>query len=138
MDWQVDLGSWIYISWLMRSGGSPCFARRRGRQSRADERLGFFQDLVHVGLTAKTLGVDLIDVLGSGWPRRKPTVGRHYLQPTEWRGVAGAVQIFASDISQQAIEKARIGRYLENIAADMSAERLNRYFTRVDGRYQIN
>src|ERR1019366_7727737 len=89
MDWQVDLGSWIYISWLMRSGGSPCFARRRGRQSRADERLGFFQDLVHVGLTAKTLGVDLIDVLGSGWPRRKPTVGRHYLQPTEWRGVAG-------------------------------------------------
>ena len=48
------------------------------------------------------------------------------------------MQIFASDISEQAIEKARAGRYLENIAADMSAERLNRYFTKMEGRYQIN
>ena len=54
-----------------------------------------------------------------------------YLSQT---GASFPVQIFGSDISTQAIEKARAGRYLENIAADMSAERLNRYFTKTDGR----
>jgi two-component system, chemotaxis family, CheB/CheR fusion protein len=52
-------------------------------------------------------------------------------------GASFPVQIFASDISQQAIEKARAGRYLENIAADMSAERLNRYFLKMDPGYQV-
>ena len=58
-----------------------------------------------------------------------------YLSQT---GASFPVQIFGSDISTQAIEKARAGRYLENIAADISAERLNRYFTKSEGRYQIN
>ena len=58
-----------------------------------------------------------------------------YLKET---GVSFPIQIFASDISVQAIEKARGGRYLENIAADMSAERLARYFTRIEGGYQVN
>jgi two-component system CheB/CheR fusion protein len=58
-----------------------------------------------------------------------------YLKET---GVSFPIQIFASDISVQAIEKARGGRYLENIAADMSAERLGRYFTRIEGGYQVN
>src|SRR5664279_2288694 len=58
-----------------------------------------------------------------------------YLKET---GVSFPIQIFASDISAQAIEKARGGRYLENIAADMSADRLARYFTRIEGGYQVN
>src|ERR1035437_6674351 len=58
-----------------------------------------------------------------------------YLSQT---GASFPVQIFGSDISMQAIEKARAGRYLENIIADMSTERLNRYFTKTEGRYQIN
>ena len=53
-------------------------------------------------------------------------------------GASFPVQIFASDLSEQAIERARGGRYPENIAADISPERLNRYFTKVEGRYQIN
>jgi two-component system, chemotaxis family, CheB/CheR fusion protein len=53
-------------------------------------------------------------------------------------GAAFPVQIFASDISLAAIEKARHGRYTENIAADISHERLNRYFTKVEGGYQID
>ena len=48
-----------------------------------------------------------------------------------------AVQIFGSDISAQSIEKARTGRYLENIATDMSTERLNRYFVKTESGYQI-
>src|SRR6266478_2242662 len=38
------------------------------------------------------------------------------------------VQIFASDISESSISRARKGTYPENISADVSAERLGRFF----------
>ena len=38
------------------------------------------------------------------------------------------VQIFATDIDAEAIDKARLGEYPESIAADVSPERLKRYF----------
>ncbi len=47
------------------------------------------------------------------------------------------VQIFASDISKQAIQIARDGHYSGNIGADVSPERLQRFFTKSDGGYQI-
>ena len=53
-------------------------------------------------------------------------------------GVSLPVQIFASDTGRQVIERARTGRYAENIAADVSAERLARYFRRIEGGYQID
>jgi two-component system CheB/CheR fusion protein len=53
------------------------------------------------------------------------------------RGIVWPVAIFASDISQAAINVARSGRYLEQIAGDVSPERLNRFFAWVDGRYQV-
>ena len=58
---------------------------------------------------------------------------QEYLQET---GATFPVQIFASDISEAAVEKARSGKYLENIAADVSPERLNRYFIKIAGGYQ--
>jgi two-component system CheB/CheR fusion protein len=48
------------------------------------------------------------------------------------------VQIFASDISRESIEKARTGQYLENVAEDLTPERLARNFTKTDGGYLIN
>ncbi len=47
------------------------------------------------------------------------------------------IQIFATDISEQAVEKARAGVYLENIRAEVSPERLRRFFIKVDRGYQI-
>lgn len=48
------------------------------------------------------------------------------------------LQIFATDLDQDAIDKARQGYYPANIAADVSAERLGRFFT-IDGDgYRIN
>jgi len=47
------------------------------------------------------------------------------------------VQIFATDVNRQAIEKARTGRYPEGIAADVSPERLDRYFIQEGGDYRI-
>lgn len=41
------------------------------------------------------------------------------------------VQVFATDVDARAIERARTGRYPTSIAADVSEERLARYFSRV-------
>lgn len=52
---------------------------------------------------------------------------------------AGAtVQVFASDIDPQSIEKARAGIYPIGITADVSPERLRRFFNKVPQGYQIN
>jgi two-component system CheB/CheR fusion protein len=48
------------------------------------------------------------------------------------------VQIFATDLDRRAIEKARLGIYPENIAADVSPERLRRFFVRDDRGYRVS
>jgi two-component system CheB/CheR fusion protein len=60
---------------------------------------------------------------------------REYFEET---GHVCLVQIFASDISATAVERARSGKFAETIAANVSPERLNRYFSKVDGGYQIS
>ena len=53
--------------------------------------------------------------------------------------VAGTtVQVFASDIDPLSIEKARAGTYPVGITADVSPERLRRFFSKVPQGYQIN
>ena len=51
---------------------------------------------------------------------------------------ATAIQIFATDISDTALERARTGLYTEAAVAEISAERLKRFFVRLDGGFQIN
>ncbi len=48
-----------------------------------------------------------------------------------------SIQIFASDIDEQAIHDAREGLYPSTIEADISHERLRRFFTGDRGRYRI-
>lgn len=47
------------------------------------------------------------------------------------------LQVFATDISEEAIGRARAGIYPESISGDVSSERLRRFFVRVDGQYRI-
>jgi two-component system CheB/CheR fusion protein len=47
------------------------------------------------------------------------------------------VQLFATDVSEQAIDHARAGVYPDSIATDVSAERLRRFFTRTDGSFKV-
>jgi len=47
------------------------------------------------------------------------------------------IQIFATDLSEASITRARSGLYPEGIAATMSAERLQRFFVKEDGGYRI-
>jgi len=48
------------------------------------------------------------------------------------------VQIFGTDASEQAIHKARMGVYPESISADVSADRLRRFFVKIDKGYQVS
>lgn len=47
------------------------------------------------------------------------------------------LQIFATDLDQQAIEIAREGTYPANIVADVSEERLDNFFIKLDHGYQV-
>jgi two-component system, chemotaxis family, CheB/CheR fusion protein len=48
------------------------------------------------------------------------------------------LQIFATDIDAEAVERARAGLYPDSIAADVSAERLGRFFTHESGAYRVH
>jgi len=47
------------------------------------------------------------------------------------------IQMFGTDISEAAIEKARTGNFPESITADVSPERLRRFFTPAPGGYRV-
>jgi PAS domain S-box-containing protein len=61
------------------------------------------------------------------------------LEFLEEKAVRPAIQIFASDLSDRvSLQKAREGVYPENILAQVSPERLRRFFTKEDGKYRVN
>ena len=47
------------------------------------------------------------------------------------------LQVFASDIDEQALEVARLGRYPATITRDVPSPYLDRYFLREDGTYRV-
>lgn len=53
-------------------------------------------------------------------------------------GASPPIQIFGTDLRESAVEKARAGLYLENIAADVPPEMLERFFSRVNSNYQVS
>ena len=48
------------------------------------------------------------------------------------------VQIFGTDLSEAAIDRARLGVYSSAIEKDISPQRLQRFFKKLDSTYQIN
>jgi two-component system CheB/CheR fusion protein len=58
-----------------------------------------------------------------------------YLESTGRRHL---IQIFGTDVNEQAIHAARSGRFPENITASVSTERLGRFFLKTEGGYQIS
>src|SRR5215468_3255845 len=49
-----------------------------------------------------------------------------------------SLQVFGTDLSEPAIQKARVGIYKESIVADISSTRLRRFFNKVEEGYQIS
>jgi two-component system, chemotaxis family, CheB/CheR fusion protein len=48
------------------------------------------------------------------------------------------IQFFGTDVSETSVTRARNGVYPENIQADVSPERLRRYFTKVENGYRVS
>ncbi|MBW4570719.1 MAG: PAS domain-containing protein [Tolypothrix carrinoi HA7290-LM1] len=60
------------------------------------------------------------------------------LEFLETQPIKPPIQIYATDISESAIEKARVGIYKHSQMQDLSPERLRRFFVRQDDGYQIS
>jgi two-component system CheB/CheR fusion protein len=65
------------------------------------------------------------------------SLGIVFKEVLERRGLHIPIQIFATDIDSAAIERARHGRYPDSIEADVSMDRLKRYFVKQDDFYII-
>ena len=65
------------------------------------------------------------------------SIGMCFAEVAEQMKSRVPIQVFATDINEAAIEKARRGTYLDNIVADVSQERLSRFFVREGRGFQI-
>ncbi|HET9364378.1 MAG TPA: chemotaxis protein CheB, partial [Candidatus Angelobacter sp.] len=54
------------------------------------------------------------------------------------RAATFQVQIFGTDLNDKGIQKARAGIYATSIAEEISAERMQRFFVKVDEGYRVN
>lgn len=59
------------------------------------------------------------------------------LEELSGRRTGVSIQIFATDLSRRAIDRARGGFYPDAISADVSPERLKRFFVKVEGGFRI-
>ncbi len=59
------------------------------------------------------------------------------LEEAARRDVAPQIQVFASDLHERSLDRAREGFYPGDIETDVSAERLGRFFVKDDGGYRI-
>jgi PAS domain S-box-containing protein len=55
----------------------------------------------------------------------------------EKKGLAIQFQIFATDVKNSTLQKARLGLYPQTISNTISPQRLKRFFTKMEGGYQI-
>ena len=67
-----------------------------------------------------SIAMSLLEFLGDGNRREIP------------------IKLFGTDVSAAAIDKARAAKYPTSIEHEVSPERLRRFFTNTDGRYQIS
>ncbi|HEV8598362.1 MAG TPA: chemotaxis protein CheB [Gemmatimonadales bacterium] len=76
-------------------------------------------------------------VLGCSTGEESYSMAISFAEFAEASGRQIPVQVFASDLNDAGIEKARAGVYGKGIEDDVSPERLRRFFTEVDGGYRI-
>jgi two-component system CheB/CheR fusion protein len=66
------------------------------------------------------------------------SIGICLLEALSGRAVATPLQLFGTDVSEAALRVARTGFYLESVASEVSAERLQRFFVEAEGGYRIS
>lgn len=99
-----------------------------------------FKSLVLPVITAeKTLTLPIrIWVAGCATGEEVYSLAICLLEFLEAHSLRATIQIFGTDISEEAISMARIGQYHSTQVEGVNAERLDRYFTPSESGYQIN
>ncbi|MDF9799625.1 PAS domain S-box-containing protein [Catalinimonas alkaloidigena] len=65
------------------------------------------------------------------------SLGMLLIEEASRRETAPSIQVFASDLHEHSLKRARDGFYPGDIKVDVSEERLHRFFTKEDGGYRI-
>ncbi|MCK8495740.1 PAS domain S-box protein [Spirosoma sp. RP8] len=89
------------------------------REKPAAEPIRIWVPACSTGQEAYSLAILLLEVLGE-------------------RAISRTIQLFATDLSESAVAKARLGSYTRGEVMDISPRRLQRFFTKVDDHYRIN
>jgi two-component system CheB/CheR fusion protein len=77
-------------------------------------------------------------VLGCSTGEEAYSIAITFAEFAEAQGSRIPIQVFATDLNQAGIEKARAGLYPQSIAQDVSPELLQQFFAEVDGSYRIS
>jgi two-component system CheB/CheR fusion protein len=88
------------------------------KQKPTDEPIRLWVPACSTGQEAYSLAMLLMEVLGE-------------------KAATTSVQIFATDLSEVAVNKARLGIYSKDEVEEIPAKRLNRFFVKVDSHYRI-
>ncbi|GAB4024920.1 CheR family methyltransferase [Spirosoma koreense] len=89
------------------------------REKNPQEPIRIWVPACSTGQEAYSIAIMLLEVLGE-------------------RALSRNIQLFATDLSESAVAKARLGSYTRGEVMDISARRLQRFFTKVDDHYRIN
>ena len=76
-------------------------------------------------------------VLGCSTGQEAYSIGMAFSEFVEKIPRAPKLQIFATDLNDALLEKARAGLYTKTLAADISPERLRRFFVEEEGGYRV-
>ena len=76
--------------------------------------------------------------LGCATGQEAYSIAMAFIESAENVPHAPQLQIFATDLNEALLEKARSGLYSKNIEADVSPERLRRFFVEDSGGYRVN
>ena len=77
-------------------------------------------------------------VAGCGTGEEAYSIGMVLIEQVQATQRRGPIQIFASDVDEQALDFARAGVYPESIAADVSPARLSRFFLKSENSFHVS
>lgn len=77
-------------------------------------------------------------VLGCSTGQEAYSLAMAYVEATEHMPGARRLQVFATDLNDANLEKARHGLYPKSLVADVSQERLRRFFVEEEGGYRVS
>ncbi len=76
-------------------------------------------------------------VVGCSTGQEAYSIAMAFLEYAEERRGTLPLQIFATDVSEEALERARTGYFPKPLVAEVSPERLRRFFVEADGGYRV-